>query len=53
MNEYLTIEEEKEITGGGKLSSFALALIVSGVVSFIIGAVNGYQRPYPCNYTGK
>lgn len=53
MNEYLTLEELNEKNGGGKLSGFAIALVVGGIVTFIIGAVNGYQRPYPCSYTGK
>lgn len=51
--EILTNKELCETSGGGKLTFLGIAAIIGGVVTFIIGAVNGYQRPYPCNYTGK
>lgn len=52
MEEYLTKEELNETTGGGKLS-FGIAFAIGGVLTFLLGVVNGWQRPYPCNYSGR
>lgn len=42
----LTIEEEKNIIGG---YSIARLLSLAGVITFLIGIVDGYMRPLKCN----
>ena len=39
-------EELKEVTGGG--IKIGIAGLVIGGISFIIGLIDGYLRPYKC-----
>ncbi len=48
MEEILTKEELNETKGGARISALAIGVIIFGVVSFITGIVNGYQRPLTC-----
>lgn len=42
----LTIEEEKNIIGGYNIIKLAS---LAGVVTFLIGLLDGYMRPLKCN----
>ncbi len=41
----LTKKELENINGGG----YGLYLVISGIIVFVIGAVDGYLRPLKCN----
>lgn len=40
-------EELKEISGGGL--KYGIAAIVGGILTFLVGVVDGYLRPLSCN----
>lgn len=42
--------QEKELINitGGK-ASYSLFLVLGGIVTFLIGVVDGYMRPLKCN----
>ena len=42
----LSKKELNDINGGGVLSRF---LIFGGIITFIIGVIDGYIRPLKCN----
>ena len=44
----LTKEELKNINGG--MSITAKIFLVGGIISFIIGVMDGFTRPLKCNY---
>ena len=44
----MTKEELLTITGGGTLSVTAVLSGVGALITFIIGAVDGYLRPQKC-----
>ncbi len=43
----LNHEELNQIVGGG--FKIGLAVAIGGLVSFLIGAIDGYLRPLKCN----
>lgn len=43
----LTSEELKMTVGGG--FNFGLAALIGAGITFLIGLVDGYIRPLPCN----
>lgn len=47
----LTEKELNEINGGALKLSAGTFLIIGGVISFVIGFVNGYLRPLTCSNT--
>ena len=44
----LTEQELSNIEGGGLLLGVGKLIIIGGIATFIIGAVNGYLRPLTC-----
>ena len=44
----LTKEELKNINGGMAIT--AKIFLVGGIISFIIGVMDGFTRPLKCNY---
>lgn len=45
----LSEQELTKIEGGAILSSLGKWAIVGGLVTFIVGAINGYLRPLSCS----
>ena len=45
---YLTNEELSNINGGAIKLAISKWIIVGGIATFIIGAINGYLRPLTC-----
>ena len=43
----VTVNELNEIIGGAKKTSFAL--LIGGIITVIIGIIDGYLRPLKCN----
>lgn len=43
----LSSQELYEITGGTKKVSFGL--LIGGIITIIIGIIDGYMRPLKCN----
>lgn len=43
----LSSQELYEITGGAKKVSFGL--LIGGIITIIIGIIDGYMRPLKCN----
>ena len=43
----IKIEEMKKVEGG--MSEIAIAGIVTGVITFVIGVLSGYSNPVKCN----
>ena len=41
-------QELTEIEGGGSLLGLGKLAVFGGLVTFVIGAVNGYLRPLTC-----
>lgn len=39
--------ELQEITGGG--IKYGIAAIIGGILTFLVGVVDGYLRPLSCN----
>ena len=42
-------DELKEINGGAKRASSGIYYFIGGLATFVIGLINGYQRPLMCS----
>lgn len=45
----MALEDEELMTLTGGAAKYALWTIIGGVITFVIGIIDGYLRPLTCN----